>query len=79
MIDLQSNQAKSRWLNPRKLYVGVVAMNAQGEVGAASTLSLDNPDTYDNNRPTFPVACWRQDSNNDEPYIIEASVEGTTF
>jgi len=54
-------------------------MNAQGEVGAASTLSLDNPDTYDNNRPTFPVACWRQDSNNDEPYIIEASVEGTTF
>ena len=39
------SQLQSQLQSRRKLYVGVVAMDASGLTGAASTISVLNPDT----------------------------------
>jgi hypothetical protein len=41
----------------KQLTVGVIAMSATGEVGAASTLGALN---VHRGRPGFPAVCWRQ-------------------
>ena len=84
LFTVSTDPNKSRWVDSSRLYVGVVAMDRHGNVGAASTLSKDNRDGYDNNRPSFPVCVWRKD-DSDVPgkdcsiTVIEASVLGTFF
>ena len=76
-----------------QLTVGVIAMNAAGEVGAASTIRESN---LHRGLATFPVACWRGSmqldissniscrddtfqSSTGEPTTLYASVDGSSF
>ena len=84
LFSVSTDPQKSRWVDSSRLYVGVVAMDRLGNIGAASTLSNDNRDSYDNNRPSFPVCVWRKD-DSEVPgkdcsiTVIEASLSGTSF
>jgi hypothetical protein len=84
LFSVSTDPKKSRWVDASRLYVGVVAMDRLGNVGAASTLSTDNRDNYDNNRPSFPVCVWRKDGSDAiekdcSVTVIEASLPGTSF
>ena len=84
LFSVSANPQKSRWIDSSRLYVGVVAMDRHGNVGAASTLSIHNRDSYDNDRPSFPVCVWRKkDSsfpkNASDVTVIEASTSGVSY
>ncbi len=63
-----------------KLVVGVVAMDCEGNVGAASTLNSQN---LHRGASFFPVACWREDDRIDpsrlSTQMLEADVLGAKF
>mmetsp|Transcript_12081 Transcript_12081/g.20179 ORF Transcript_12081/g.20179 Transcript_12081/m.20179 type:complete len:165 (+) Transcript_12081:1066-1560(+) len=63
-----SNDANTLDTMHTTLVVGVVAMDPQGNVGAASTLDATN---LHRGEPFFPVVCWRAD-DNDEKALISA-------
>ena len=62
----------------KKLTVGLIAMNVNGKIGAASTLCKTN---MHRGKPYFPVICWRG-KDGDKPsitHILEADPNGQLF
>jgi isoaspartyl peptidase/L-asparaginase-like protein (Ntn-hydrolase superfamily) len=55
----------------KKLTVGIIAMNSEGEIGAASTLS---PENEHRGRPGFPAMCWRTGSKISETDKIRSKI-----
>lgn len=57
-----------------KLTVGVIAMDINGNMGAASTLSSDN---LHRGLPTFPAVCWKEGANDFQEIV--ASLDGAGY
>lgn len=54
--------------------MAVLAVDAQGNVGAASTLGTHNEHR---GRPAFPYVVWREGEGAGEPVVEEADDTGT--
>jgi len=76
--ELEPNTLEEDKRMHKKLTVGLIAMNKNGKVGAASTLSQTN---MHRGKPYFPVICWRG-KDGDKPsvtHILEADPNGQLF
>ena len=76
--DLEPNTEQENKRMHKKLTVGLIAMNINGKIGAASTLC---PTNMHRGKPFFPVICWQGKDGNkpQKTQIIEASCNGTSF
>jgi hypothetical protein len=77
LLQLKTSDESLEKMHP-KLVAGVVAMDKNGNIGAASTL---DPSNLHRGEPFFPVACWRENDicNHDEYHVLEASVSGARY
>ena len=59
------------------LVVGIVAMDRDGRVGAASTLGEEN---LHRGEAFFPVVCWRRQGGTEDSFVvIKADRNGASF
>jgi len=75
---LEPNTEEENKRMHKKLTVGLIAMNVNGKIGAASTLCKTN---MHRGKPYFPVICWRG-KDGDKPsvtHILEADPNGQLF
>jgi len=75
--ELEPNELEEDKRMHKQLTVGLIAMNKDGKVGAASTLSQKN---MHRGKPYFPVMCWRGgNDNNNHCQELQADSNGATF